>query len=58
MANHSPLPDNYVGKKTWEEAMDGKAKPVDPAVEAQKDQDAIKRTAEKGDAARNGGGKK
>lgn len=48
MANHSPEPDNYVGKKTWDEAMADvpAAKP-----EAQKRDD-------KGAAAKNGGGDK
>ena len=58
MANHSPLPDNYVGKKTWDEAMNGDAAGTDPAKEAQKEQDALKRSANKGEAANNGGGSK
>ena len=57
MANHSPLPDNYPAKKTWDEAMDGQAAGADPVKEAQKERDAIKRSVEKGEAARNGGGK-
>lgn len=56
MANHSPLPDNYVGKKTWDDVMQDKPASVDPKKEQQKSQDAAKRATDKGEAARNGGG--
>ena len=49
MANHSPIPDNYVEKKTFDEAMGEAAPQPDPAREGQVD-------ANKGEAARNGGG--
>lgn len=49
MANHSPEPDNYVGKKTWDEAMNGgeAQKPESPTPSKGKG---------KGGAAKNGGG--
>ena len=47
MANHSPKPDNYVGKKTWDEAMSGKA-PKEP--------ESPTPSKGKGGAAKNGGG--
>ena len=56
MANHSPLADNYVSKKTFDEAMAGDAAGEAPEKEQQKSQDAAKRATEKGEAARNGGG--
>lgn len=49
VANHSPIPDNYVEKKTFDEAMGEAAPQPDPAREGQVD-------ANKGEAARNGGG--
>ena len=58
MANHSPLPDNYVSKKTFDEAIDGQNAGESPEKEQQKSQDAAKRATEKGEAARNGGGTK
>lgn len=30
MANHSPEKDNYVAKKTWDAAVEGKAPDVKP----------------------------
>lgn len=56
VANHSPIPDNYVEKKTFDEAM-GEATPQpDPAREEQVDADKKARAQNKGEAARNGGG--
>ena len=54
MANHSPTPDNYVGKKTWDEAMS--SVPASPPSPADKAKDAAKRATDKGAAAKNGGG--
>ena len=54
MANHSPEPDNYVEKKTWAEAMEGSEGSKPTAKE--KADDATKRKADKGGAAKNGGG--
>lgn len=48
MANHSPEPDNYTKKKTWDEAMNG----GDATVQ---ESPTPKRT-KKGEAAKNGGG--
>lgn len=56
MANHSPEPDNYVGKKTWDEAMSD-AEASSP-TEGEKAKDAAKRAKDKGAAANNGGGDK
>ena len=56
MANHQPEPDNYVEKKTWDEAMD--AVPAATDRTADKAADAAKRARDKGEAARNGGGDK
>ncbi len=56
MANHSPDPDNYVGKKTFTEAMDDGTASKPTAKE--KADDAAKRSADKGSAAKNGGGDK
>lgn len=49
MANHSPATDNYVVKKTWEEAISGEAASGDY-------QSIATPTDDKGEAARNGGG--
>jgi len=54
MANHSPEPDNYVEKKTFDEAMEGSAGSKPTAK--QKADDAAKRKSDKGGAANNGGG--
>lgn len=54
MANHSPDPDNYVQKKTWAEVMEG-ATPA-PVDAAKVDAERVKRAADKGEAAKNGGG--
>lgn len=54
MANHSPNKDNYVEKKTWDEAMSGGTGKTPSA--AAKAKDADKRAKDKGEAARNGGG--
>lgn len=56
MANHSPNKDNYVEKKTWDEAMSGGTGKTPSA--AAKAKDAEKRAKDKGEAARNGGGDK
>lgn len=56
MANHERVADNYVEKKTWDEAVEGAA--PKPADNAAKDKDAERRAADKGEAARNGGGDK
>jgi hypothetical protein len=51
MANHSPEPNNYIDtKKTFAEAMEGS--------EGTAKSDAKKDTSDKGEAAKNGGGKK
>lgn len=52
MANHSPNPDNYTRKKTWAEVMDGAQ--AEPAADTTRDR--TKRAADKGAAAKNGGG--
>lgn len=54
MANHQPEPDNYVEKKTWDEAMADVPAATDRT--ADKAADAAKRAKDKGEAARNGGG--
>ena len=56
MANHSPRPDNYVSKKTWDEAMQGQ--PAKPNDADKVSKDRAKRAADKGEAANNGGGEK
>ncbi|RDC59778.1 hypothetical protein HME9302_00973 [Alteripontixanthobacter maritimus] len=56
MANHSPEPDNYVGKKTWDEAMD--KKPASKPTSQEKKDEEAKRAGDKGSAAKNGGGSK
>lgn len=53
MANHSPNEDNYVSKKSWDEAMSG-----DAAKASDTSKDAAKRASDKGAAAKNGGGDK
>ena len=53
MANHSPKPDNYVGKKTWDEAMAGE-KAVKP--EAKPDGDRKAPEQKKNEARGNGSG--
>ncbi|KAA0970305.1 hypothetical protein FPY71_07210 [Aureimonas fodinaquatilis] len=50
MANHSPNRDNYVAKKTWDEAMSGEA--AKPA------EDANTPEPTKNEARKNGGGAK
>lgn len=56
MANHSPKRDNYVQKKTFAEAM-GEAEPVPDADRgAQLGDEKKSRAANKGAAAKNGGG--
>lgn len=54
MANHSPDPDNYVEKKTWDEAIADA--PASQPTNEQKAADATKRAKDKGAAANNGGG--
>lgn len=54
MANHSPKKDNYVGKKTWAEAMGDE--PASKPTAKEKADDAETRKADKGSAAKNGGG--
>ena len=54
MANHSPTPDNYVEKKTWDEAMTNQ--PASQPTEDEKATDAANRAKAKGEAANNGGG--
>lgn len=54
MANHSPEPDNYPRKRTWAEVMDG-AQP-EAADVGKVSADRTKRAADKGAAAKNGGG--
>lgn len=56
MANHSPEPDNYIEKKTFIEALEG-ADGSTPSAKEKAD-DAAKRKADKGEAAKNGGGDK
>lgn len=46
--------DNYVRKKTWAEAMQGQ--PAKPNNAGKVAADKAKRAADKGEAARNGGG--
>lgn len=48
MANHSPKPDNYVRKKTWAEAMEGKP--------AKKQAKSAPKPKARNEAANNGGG--
>lgn len=67
MANHSPEPNNYVARKTWDDAMADNAPSVKPEgtastfpEEIKRDTDATKteetkRTTHKGAAAKNGG---
>lgn len=58
MANHSPKRDNYVQKKIFTEAM-GEAEPTpDANLEALVDADKKGRAANKGAAAKNGGGER
>jgi len=56
MANHGTAPDNYVTKKTWDEAVSGAAGNLPSADDKKKD--AAKRKSDKGEAANNGGGDK
>ena len=54
MANHSPKPDNYVGKKTWDEAMNDE--PAKGEAELPQLAETEKKTEDGGAAANNGGG--
>jgi hypothetical protein len=56
MANHSPNPDNYPVKRTWAEVMDGSAPAATDGDKIAADK--AKREADKGAAAKNGGGDK
>lgn len=58
MANHQPEADNYVEKKTWDEAMADVPASKSADREKAKADDAAKRAKDKGEAAHNGGGDK
>ena len=56
MANHSPRPDNYPGKKTWEQAMNGEA--ATPPDQDPNLLPAATPQPEENEARKNGGGAK
>ena len=45
MANHSPEKDNYVARRTWDAAMDGKKADVQPEGTRKKVQEQAKEQA-------------